>query len=59
MPLPILKLGIVVVRTFSRPVNRIITRRMKETATQKECNFYHWWGMKAYTLDNWIERNLS
>ena len=55
MPLPIIKVGIVVVRTFARPFNAVLTRRLKYNANGREEAFFEWFGMKVFAFENYIE----
>ena len=59
MPLPLIKICIVGIRTFSRPFNKVLTRRLRESAIKRECDFFHWWGIKSYQLDNLIEEYMT
>ena len=59
MPLPIIKIFIVTVRTFARPFNAVLTRRIKFNPSTYEENFYNWIGMKAFALENYIEEQVN
>ena len=59
MPLPLIKLGIVVVRTFARPFNVVLTRRLKHKPHPREETFYFWFGMKMFSFENKIELMIN
>ena len=59
MPLPIIKICIVTIRTFARPFNQVLTRRIKFNASGYEHDFFYWFGMKAFTFENFIEEQVN
>ena len=59
MPLPLIKVAIVTVRTFARPFNVMLTRYVKHSANVHDDNFFSWFGMKCYKFDNLIEELVS
>ena len=59
MPLPLIKVAIVTVRTFARPFNVMLTRYVKHSANVNDDNFFSWFGMKCYRFENKIEEMVN
>ena len=59
MPIPIIKVGITVVRLFSRPFVNVISRRMMSDPTKAEKVFFRWFGLKCYYFDSIIDGFLA
>ena len=59
MPLPLVKLGIVTVRTFARPFNAVLTRRVRYHANSYEESFFYHFGMKVFAFENKIEEAIA
>lgn len=59
MPLPIIKIFIVVVRTFARPFNAVLVRRLKNNVNGKEEQFFYRVGMKSFEFENFLEQQIN
>ena len=59
MPIPILKVGITVVRLFSRPFVTVLTRRMVNNPTSSERTFFRWFGHKCYYYDSRLDAIIA
>ena len=59
MPLPLIKLVIVTIKTFARPFNTILTRRVREQANSYEAHFFKWFGMKVFALETKIDKMIN
>ena len=59
MPVPLIKLAIVTIRTFARPFNAVLTRRMRTNATERECSFFHKIGIKTFELEKRIDEAIN
>ena len=59
MPLPLVKVAIVTVRTFIRPFNTVLTRRLRHNASEREKDLFYWFGMKVYKFENKIDQILT
>ena len=55
MPLPLIKVAMVTIRTFIRPFNKVLSRRVREQATEHEKEFFFRFGMKAFGFENKID----
>ena len=59
MPIPIIKVGITVVRLFSRPFVSVQTRRMANDPTKAEKKFFRWFGLRCYYWDGRVDAFLA
>ena len=55
MPLPLVKVAIVTIRTFIRPFNTVLSRRVRYAASEHEKEFFYRFGMKAFEFENKID----
>ena len=46
-----IRLSIVIVRTFIRPFSKVLGRRMREQASEHERDFFYRFGMRAYRFE--------
>ena len=59
MPLPFIKVCMVTIRTFTRPFNVVLSRRMRYQASEYEKEFFYKVGMATFKLENKIDEQFN